>query len=298
MSYLRPMIQSMTGYGRGSAEYNGLQVRTEIRSLNSKVTDLRIKLPVSLGEKEIDLRNLVLQRTQRGKIEMTISFEGDQALDDLDYDKALIRKHFNQLSEIATSLGVGADQILHEVLKLPNTLKTNANTDIDQSLWNAIAASVNESIDHLIQFRIHEGRSQYGDLLQSATAIYDMCTQIDPHDKERLAYVRTRMKQKLDEYLNGDQVDSNRFEQELIYFLDRLDINEEKVRLQQHCTFFLQTLSGDMEMKSKQLNFIAQELGREINTLGAKAQWSPLQHLVVNMKNELEKIKEQLANIV
>ena len=292
------MIQSMTGYGRGSAEYNGLVVRTEIRSLNSKVTDLRIKLPVNLGEKEIDLRNLVLQRTQRGKIEMTISFEGDQALDDLDYDKALIRKHFNQLSEIATSLGVGADQILHEVLKLPNILKTTSNSEIDHSLWNAILESVNESIDHLTQFRVHEGRSQYGDLLQSATAIYDMCNRIDPHDKERLAYVRTRMKAKLDEYLNGDQVDSNRFEQELIYFLDRLDINEEKVRLQQHCTFFLQTLSGDMDMKSKQLNFIAQELGREINTLGAKAQWSPLQHLVVSMKNELEKIKEQLANIV
>lgn len=292
------MIQSMTGYGRGSAEYNGLHVRTEIRSLNSKVTDLRIKLPVNLGEKEIDLRNLVLQRTQRGKIEMAISFEGDQAVDDLDYDRALIKKHFNQLSDIAASLGVGADQILHEVLKLPNILKTTSNTDIDHSLWNAILESVNESIDNLIQFRIHEGRSQYGDLLQSATAIYDMCNRIDAHDKERLTYVRTRMKQKLDEYLNGDQVDTNRFEQELIYFLDKLDINEEKVRLQQHCTFFLQTLSGDMEMKSKQLNFIAQELGREINTLGAKAQWSPLQHLVVSMKNELEKIKEQLANIV
>src|SRR5664279_3683456 len=111
------MIQSMTGYGRGSAGYNDMKVLSEIRSLNSKVTDLRIKLPVSLGEKEIDLRNLVLQRTQRGKIEMAISFEGDLALDDLDYDKALIRKHFNQLNEIAASLGVGPDQILHEVLK-------------------------------------------------------------------------------------------------------------------------------------------------------------------------------------
>ena len=292
------MIQSMTGYGRGNATYNDIHVLTEIRSLNSKVTDLRIKLPVNLGEKELELRNLVLQRTQRGKIEMTISFEGDLAIDDLDYDKALIRKHFNQLSEIAASLGVGADQILHEVLKLPNILKSNSSSEIDNSLWNAILESVNESIDNLIVFRTHEGKSQYEDLLQSATAIHDMCNQIDAHDKERLAFVRTRMKQKLDEYLNGDQVDTNRFEQELIYFLDRLDINEEKVRLQQHCTFFLQTLSGDMEMKSKQLNFIAQELGREINTLGAKAQWSPLQHLVVNMKNELEKIKEQLANIV
>src|SRR5688572_22707100 len=292
------MIQSMTGYGRGTASYNDIQVLTEIRSLNSKVTDLRIKLPVSLGEKELELRNLVLQRTQRGKIEMAISFEGDLAIDDLDYDKALIRKHFNQLSEIASSLGVGADQILHEVLKLPNILRSSANTEIDKSLWNAIIESVNQAIDRLIEFRIHEGKSQYDDLLQSATAIHDMCNRIDAQDKERLAFVRTRMKQKLDEYLNADQVDTNRFEQELIYFLDRLDINEEKVRLQQHCTFFLQTLSGDMEMKSKQLNFIAQELGREINTLGAKAQWSPLQHLVVNMKNELEKIKEQLANIV
>lgn len=292
------MIQSMTGYGRGSATYNDMKVLSEIRSLNSKITDLRIKLPVTLGEKEIELRNLVLQRTQRGKIEMTISFEGDMALDDLDYDKALIRKHFNQLSEIATSLGVGADQILHEVLKLPNILRSGNNTEIDNTLWNAILEAVNQSIDNLIQFRLHEGQSQFNDLLQSATAIHDMCTSIEAYDKERLAFVRTRMKQKLDEYLNGDQVDSNRFEQELIYFLDRLDINEEKVRLQQHCVFFLQTLSGEMEMKSKQLNFIAQELGREINTLGAKAQWSPLQHLVVGMKNELEKIKEQLANIV
>lgn len=275
-----------------------MKILSEIRSLNSKITDLRIKLPVNLGEKEIDLRNLVLQRTQRGKIEVTITFEGDLAIDDLDYDKALIKKHFNQLSEIATSLGVAPDQILHEVLKLPNILRSVNNTEIDNTLWNAILEAVNESIDNLIVFRTHEGNSQYQDLLQSATTIHDMCNSIEAFDKERLAYVRTRMKQKLDEYLNGDQIDSNRFEQELIYFLDRLDINEEKVRLQQHCNFFLQTLSGEMEMKSKQLNFIAQELGREINTLGAKAQWSPLQHLVVGMKNELEKIKEQLANIV
>ncbi len=292
------MIQSMTGYGRGSASYNDMTVLSEIRSLNSKITDLRIKLPVNLGEKEIDLRNLVLQRTQRGKIEMTISFEGDLGLDDIDYDRALIRKHFLQLSSIANELGVGPDQILHEVLKLPNILKSGATSEMDHSLWNAILDAVNKSIDQLILFREHEGRSLYNDLHQSATAIHDMCNQIEAHDQERMAYVRNRMKQKLDEFMNGDQVDANRFEQEVIYYLDRLDINEEKVRLQQHCTFFMETLKGDMEMKSKQLNFISQELGREINTLGAKAQWSPLQHLVVGMKNELEKIKEQLANIV
>ena len=292
------MIQSMTGYGRGSASYNDMTVLSEIRSLNSKITDLRIKLPVNLGEKEIDLRNLVLQRTQRGKIEMTISFEGDLGLDDIDYDRALIRKHFLQLSSIANELGVGPDQILHEVLKRPNILKSGATSEMDHSLWNAILDAVNKSIDQLILFREHEGRSLYNDLHQSATAIHDMCNQIEAHDQERMAYVRNRMKQKLDEFMNGDQVDANRFEQEVIYYLDRLDINEEKVRLQQHCTFFMETLKGDMEMKSKQLNFISQELGREINTLGAKAQWSPLQHLVVGMKNELEKIKEQLANIV
>jgi len=292
------MIQSMTGYGRGSAAYNDMTVLSEIRSLNSKITDLRIKLPVSLGEKEIELRNMVLQRTQRGKIEMTITFEGDMALDDIDYDKALIKKHFKQLSSIAEELGVGADQILHEVLKLPNILKSGGTSTLDDTLWNAMLEAINKSIDQLILFREHEGRSLYNDLHQSATAIHDMCNQIEAHDKERFAYVRNRMKQKLEEYMNGDQVDANRFEQEVIYYLDRLDINEEKVRLQQHCTFFMETLKGDMEMKSKQLNFISQELGREINTLGAKAQWSPLQHLVVGMKNELEKIKEQLANIV
>lgn len=292
------MIQSMTGYGRGSAPYNDMHVMSEIRSLNSKITDLRIKLPVNLGEKEIELRNHVLQRTQRGKIEMTIAFEGDMALDDIDYNKPLIKKHFLQLRSIADELGVGADQVLHEVLKLPNVLRTESSNSIDGKLWEAILSAVNQSIDQLTEFREHEGRSLYNDLEQSATAIRDMCQQIEAHDKERLAYVRTRMKQKLEEYMNGEQVDTNRFEQEVVYYLDRLDINEEKVRLQQHCDFFMETLRSDLDMKSKQLNFICQELGREINTLGAKAQWSPLQHLVVGMKNELEKIKEQLANIV
>ncbi len=292
------MIQSMTGYGRGSAPYNDMHVLSEIRSLNSKITDLRIKLPVNLGEKEIELRNHVLQRTQRGKIEMTISFEGDMALDDIDYNKPLIKKHFLQLRAIADELGVGADQVLHEVLKLPNVLRTESSNSIDGKLWEAILSAVNQSIDQLAEFREHEGRSLYNDLEQSATAIRDMCQQIEAHDKERLTYVRNRMKQKLEEYMNGDQVDVNRFEQEVVYYLDRLDINEEKVRLQQHCDFFMETLRSDQDMKSKQLNFICQELGREINTLGAKAQWSPLQHLVVGMKNELEKIKEQLANIV
>jgi uncharacterized protein (TIGR00255 family) len=293
-----PMIQSMTGFGRGSATYNDLKVLTEIRSLNSKVTDLRIKMPVSLGEKEIELRNLILQRTQRGKIEMTISFEGDSAIDDIDFDKALIKKHFTQLSAIATELGVGADQILHEVLKLPNILKSGHSESLDNTLWFAILASVNDAIDQLIVFREHEGRSLYNDLHNSAASINQMSQTIDAHDKDRLAYVRNRMKQRLEEFSNGEQVDANRFEQEVVYYLERLDINEEKVRLQQHCTFFMETLKGTLEQKSKQLNFISQEIGREINTLGAKAQWSPLQHLVVSMKNELEKIKEQLANIV
>jgi uncharacterized protein (TIGR00255 family) len=181
---------------------------------------------------------------------------------------------------------------------LPDVLKTGNNSEIDENLWKAILEATHRAIDHLVIFREHEGRSQFTDLLQSVTAIRDMSAQIDTHDQERLAYVRNRMRQKLEEYLNGDQVDVNRFEQEVVYYLDRLDINEEKVRLQQHCNFFIETLTGDLEMKSKQLNFIAQEIGREINTLGAKAQWSPLQHLVVGMKNELEKIKEQLANIV
>src|SRR6188508_6134 len=175
------MIQSMTGYGRGTAAYNDMTVLSEIRSLNSKITDLRIKLPVSLGEREIELRNMVLNRTQRGKIEMTISFEGDMAMDDIDYDKALIKKHFNQLSSIAQELGVGADQILHEVLKLPNILKSGGTGELDNSLWNAMLEAINKSIDQLILFREHEGRSLYNDLHQSATAIHDMCNQIEAH---------------------------------------------------------------------------------------------------------------------
>lgn len=292
------MIQSMTGYGRGSAAYNDIQVISEIRSLNSKITDLRIKLPVSLGEREIELRNIVLQRLQRGKIEMTISFEGDRAMDDIGFDRALIHKHFRELTDIVAPLGVGPDQVLHEVLKLPNLLRTDLDATVDEGLWEALLQAVSQSMDQLVAFREHEGWSLYQDLLQSAEAIAEMSTGIDAHDQERNANVRQRLRQKLEDFLGSDQVDPNRFEQEVIYYLERLDINEEKVRLRQHCTFFLETLKGDMDQKSKQLNFIAQEIGREINTLGAKAQWSPLQHLVVGMKNELEKIKEQLANIV
>jgi len=292
------MTQSMTGYGRGSATYNDIQVLSEIRSLNSKITDLRIKLPLSLGEREIELRNIVLQRLQRGKIDMTITFEGDRAMDDIGFDRALIHKHFHELSEIVGPLGVGPDQVLHEVLKLPNLLRTDMESTLDDALWEAILTAVNQSMEQMISFREHEGFSLYQDLLKSAETIYEMCGGIDAHDQERTTHVRLRLRQKLDDFLESDQVDLNRFEQEVIYYLERLDINEEKVRLRQHCVFFLETLKGDMEMKSKQLNFISQEIGREINTLGAKAQWSPLQHLVVGMKNELEKIKEQLANIV
>lgn len=292
------MIQSMTGYGRGAAICNDIQVVAEIRSLNAKITDLRIKLPVSLGEKEVELRTIVLQKLQRGKIDMSVSFEGHRALDDIGFDRALIQKHFHELRDIVTPLGVGPDQILHEVLKLPNLLRTDMEAGLDDTLWETIILAVNRSMDQLVAFREHEGWSLYQDLLKSAEAIAAMCSEIDDHDQARNASVRQRLRQKLDDFLGADQVDLNRFEQEVIYYLERLDINEEKVRLRQHCTFFLETLQGEMDQKSKQLNFIAQEIGREINTLGAKAQWSPLQHLVVGMKNELEKIKEQLANIV
>lgn len=292
------MIQSMTGFGRGTASYQDVQIQTEIRSLNSKMTDLRIKLPLQLAEKEIDLRNLIVQKLQRGKIEATITIEGDRPSDETIFDKALIQKHFSELREIVNEFGVGPDQVLHEVLKLPNLFKTELDGEVDDEHWEAILRSVNQAVDQLILFREHEGRSLYNDLLNSAEAITQMCTEIDLHDSDRLASVRVRLRQKLDDFMAGEQVDPNRFEQELIYYLERMDINEEKVRLKQHCNFFIETLKGNLEMKSKQLNFIAQEIGREINTIGAKAQWSPLQHLVVGMKNELEKIKEQLANIV
>lgn len=292
------MIQSMTGFGRGASSYQDVKILTEIRSLNSKLTDLRIKFPAQLGEREIDLRNHIIQKLQRGKIEVTISFEGDLPTDESTFDKGLIQKHFTDLKNIVSEFGVGPDQILHEVLKLPNLLKTEMGGDVNDLYWEAIIQSVNKAMEQLIVFREHEGRSLYNDLLQSAESITQMCSETDIHDAERTASVRTRLRQKIDEFLSGEQVDQNRFEQELIFYLERMDINEEKVRLKQHCNFFIETLNSNLDMKSRQLNFIAQEIGREINTIGAKAQWSPLQHLVVGMKNELEKIKEQLANIV
>ena len=289
------MLLSMTGYGKGVADFNSKKITTEIRSLNGKVTDVRLKSPIVLGEKEMELRKLILQHAQRGKLEVVISLDGFEDIEAGELNKPVIRKYYQQLRTISEELGVRDDQLFQTILRLPNVIKGESK-DIDSDFWEALILSVTTALNNLRNFRKQEGDSLRADLSRSCQTILDLLDQVEPHEAARIEVIRTRLRSKLDEFLGDEQVDQNRFEQEVVFYLDKMDINEEKVRLRQHCTYFLEVLSAPEDSKGRQLNFIGQEIGREINTLGAKAQWGPLQKVVVQMKNELDKIKEQLAN--
>ncbi len=289
------MIHSMTGYGRFTAEKGGLKVTTEIRSLNGKISDLRLKSAIPLGSKEIEVRKTIMDVALRGKIDTSITFEGDLPVQDSTFNTNLIKNHYKELKPIIDELEIGQTDVLQSILRLPNIVNVQ-NDELGDSLWMLIEESIGGAIEKLQNFRATEGMSIEKDLGQSVEIISTLLKELDPHDEARTEGMRERMKQKLEEFMGKDNVDKNRFEQEVLYYLEKLDINEEKVRLNQHCIYFLEEMKSDAPAKGKKLGFICQEMGREINTLGAKAQWTPIQRHVVNMKNELEKVKEQLAN--
>jgi uncharacterized protein (TIGR00255 family) len=291
------MIKSMTGYGKAIAETPNKKVTIEIKSLNSKQLDLNLKLPWLYKEKEPEIRNLISQNLDRGKIDLTIYFDMHDEEVTTAINKSAVKSYYRQFEDIASELQINLDdQIFTAIMKLPDTLKTD-KLEIPEEEWQLAKNRISESINMLDQYRIDEGNSIEADLKKCIGNILSMLQTIGTFEQGRIIKVRERLLTLLEENVGKENVDKNRFEQELIFYLEKFDINEEKVRLKTHCNYFLETI-GTPSPNGKILNFITQEIGREINTIGSKANDASIQKLVVMMKDDLEKIKEQTMNIL
>ncbi|WP_274957934.1 YicC/YloC family endoribonuclease [Millionella massiliensis] len=292
------MIKSMTGYGRAERHTDQRKITVEIKSLNSKQLDLSTRIPSIYREKEYEIRNTVSKAVGRGKVDLFVTVENIAGAKTAggSINKELFKTYYTQLVELQRELGDqnATEPLITTVLRLPDVMQTEAVVVSDQE-WQALTDAVNEAVDNLNKFRIQEGEVLIKDLLKRIDTIQELAAQIIPLEGERIETVRTRLMENLKALQVN--VDSNRFEQEIIYYLEKFDITEEKVRLKQHCDYF-RTVAGESEGVGRKLGFIAQEMGREINTTGSKANHAGIQKIVVRMKDELEKVKEQLLNLL
>jgi len=288
------MIYSMTGFGEASREVGSKTYRIEVRSLNGKNIDIRFKANTNLRDKELLLRKLITETGMRGKfdVNLTISSEGEE---DSQINRVMMDKYYQDLLSFAKDNGLDTGDILQTLVRLPNVVQIG-DGDISDDEWKIISEIAREAMTKLNAFRKEEGGSIANDLRGRVEAITTALAGVDEYEGARITTLKERIKKNLNQHLSEENVDKNRFEQEILFYIEKLDINEEKVRLSQHCKFFLEEMALEKIGKGKKLNFISQEMGREINTLGAKAQHSDIQKLVVKMKDELEKIKEQVLN--
>ncbi|HMQ46226.1 MAG TPA: YicC family protein [Saprospiraceae bacterium] len=291
------MLLSMTGYGRVERGFKDQTIVVELRSLNSKFSDMRVKIPQRLKEKEPELRRLVTEKIQRGKVDLSIDVGSMMGEEGYAFNKELFKKYFRELSALADELGIDKGDLINTIVRMPNVVAT-ALEKIDEAEWLAVLSALEDAIVKFEAFRAAEGDATEIDMRLRVKNILEALTQVDPFEEQRIVALRQRLNQNLENYLGKDKVDANRFEQEILFYLEKMDVTEEKVRLEQHCKFFLEELNNNEVLKGRKLSFISQEMGREINTLGAKAYSSDIQRLVVAMKDELEKIKEQVANLV
>ncbi|MBK7807873.1 MAG: DUF1732 domain-containing protein [Saprospiraceae bacterium] len=291
------MILSMTGFGHSKTEYNGKVIRVEIKSLNARSTEIRCKLPNSYRDREMDLRKRVIDALQRGKLDLTITVDGFSDEENAFINADAFRKYFRELNMLREELNITEGDILQSVLRIPNVIGQNEDM-ADEEEWKLVEKTVDLAITSIKKFRADEGLVLKADLIERIKAIEQNLKSIEPYEIARLDRIKDRLKKNMDEFVVKQQVDQNRYEQEILYYIEKLDINEEKVRLGQHCIYFMEELDHIEDQKGRKLSFIAQEIGREINTIGAKAQDSDIQQFVVMMKDELEKLKEQLANIL
>ena len=291
------MLLSMTGYGRASGSWNEKTIMVEIRSLNSKYSDLRLKCSQNLREKEGELRKLVTDFAKRGKLEMTIEITSHTGADEFGLNIPLFKRYFEALNELSGEFNYQDQTLMSAILRLPN-VAASSEGEMGEEEWSAILGVAKEALNQFQQFRRQEGSATAEDLAARVNTISELLEKVSPHEQDRIGAIRDRLYRSLEENLGKDRVDENRYEQEVLFYLEKMDINEEKMRLAQHCQYFLEVLENDSLAKGRKLSFISQEIGREINTLGAKAYSSNIQRLVVGMKDALEKIKEQTANIV
>lgn len=291
------MIHSMTGYGKVTCEYENKHYTIEIRALNHKQTDVNTRIPAYLREKEMALRNEIIQQLQRGKIDLSI--ESDYLEDEsmANINQEVVKSYYQQLEQITDQLNLPRENYLNTIMRLPNTLKKD-QTVLEPAEWETIFEGLREALQMLKNHRVEEGERMEKDISSRVEFIQESLKKIEQIEPSRTERIRQRLQNGLEQMPNFEQIDKERLEQEILYYAEKLDINEEKVRLSNHCTYFFDTLHNKEEVVGKKLNFIAQEMLREINTIGSKASDSDIQQLVVNMKNELEKIKEQIMNVL
>lgn len=298
------MIYSMTGFGKASKETSEYVIRVEVKTLNSKFTDIFCRLPKSLSSKEIEFRNYLTQQLERGKIELGIQIHknpNQEVVNSSLFHASTIQAYFKELKSIAESASVDSlneTQLFLQTLNLPNAMLTDASNENEEefeNLANLVFEAIKEATAECKSFRLREGKVVEEKFKEYIQNISNGLDEIIEQDKKRIPNLRERLHKSISELKNADEFDSNRFEQEVIYYIEKIDISEEKVRLKTHLNYFHDVLK---EGNGKKLNFLSQEIGREINTIGSKANDSVIQRLVVNMKDELEKIKEQTANVL
>lgn len=291
------MLHSMTGYGRATSNFGEKVITAEVRAVNSKGADFRFKLPNNYRDKELPLRKILQERAERGKIDVNIEVNSPYGEEQYSLNKNLFRKYHQEISEVISEYGLPPGDLVGALLRVPNILRVEEESQ-DSEEWQMIESTFAQAMDDFIQFRTEEGQILIQDFTGRVEIILNALDQITPYEEDRIPKMKEKLLQLLHNHTQPDQIDKNRLEQELIYYLEKFDITEEKVRLTQHCKYFLEEMNGEAYGKGRKLNFISQEMGREINTLGSKANHAEIQKLVVMMKDELEKIKEQLANIV
>ena len=287
----------MTGFGKAEFEVNNKKFTIEIKSLNSKQVDINTRIPSVYREKDIEIRKELSDKLERGKIDFNIYIEslGDESNSKI--NEPILRSYFNQLSKISAELNIATDQsTLQAALRLPDVVKTEYLT-LDEEEWEIILKNIRQAIADIDKFRVQEGDALKTDIVNSIALIQSLLAQIEPFEGQRIEALRNRLTENLEKLSLNGNVDKNRFEQELIFYLEKLDINEEKVRLANHCDYFIETIAEPVPT-GKKLAFISQEIGREINTIGSKANNTEIQRIVVQMKDYLERVKEQLLNVL
>ncbi len=292
------MLISMTGYGKAEVEFGTKKIIAEIRSLNSKQLDLNVRLPQIYREIEMEIRSLISQQLVRGKVDFQISYEDSTDSTAVPINGEVFASYYNQLTQISDkhNININGEPILQTILRLPDVLKVQKDETTDTE-WNAVKEATGKVLEQIIKFRVQEGNVLEKDILMRVDLILSLLEKVEPFERQRINDVRSRLIDNLNGISKDIKLDSDRFEQEVIYYLEKLDVTEEKVRLRNHCKYFIDTVNLD-EPVGRKLGFIAQEMGREINTLGSKANNADIQKLVVMMKDELEKIKEQSLNIL
>ncbi len=286
----------MTGYGKAEIELQGSTYSIEIRTLNSKQMDINIRIPQVFKSKEVEIRNMLGQQLQRGKVDFNMANVSQKSNNNLRLNQAIVKQYYAELTAMANELGEETDNLLAVITRLPDVFSAEEE-EMGDNEWELLKEAIEKAIAQVNQFRTQEGRILAKEFRQHIEEILRLLQQVPQYESPRIERIKERIQKSLEENFANVQYDKNRLEQEIIFYIEKLDITEEKIRLKKHCDYFLEVLQSE-ETVGKKMGFVLQEIGREINTLGSKANDAAMQKLVVHMKDALEKIKEQMLNIL